>query len=27
VKTRTARAFKSLREELVLADAWWVATR
>jgi RNA polymerase sigma-70 factor, ECF subfamily len=27
VKTRTARAFKSLREELALADAWWVATR
>jgi RNA polymerase sigma-70 factor, ECF subfamily len=27
VKTRTARAFKSLREELVLADAWRVATR
>jgi RNA polymerase sigma-70 factor, ECF subfamily len=27
VKTRTARAFKSLREELVLTDAWRVATR
>ena len=27
VKTRTARAFKSLREELALADAWRVATR
>ena len=27
VKTRTARAFKSLREELVLADAWRAATR
>ena len=27
VKTRTARAFKSLREGLALADAWWVATR
>jgi RNA polymerase sigma-70 factor, ECF subfamily len=27
VKTRTARAFKRLREELALADAWRVATR
>ncbi len=27
VKTRTARAFRSLREELTLADAWRVATR
>jgi RNA polymerase sigma-70 factor (ECF subfamily) len=27
VKTRTARAFKSLREGLALTDAWWVATR
>jgi len=27
VKTRTARAFRSLREELALADAWRVATR
>jgi RNA polymerase sigma-70 factor, ECF subfamily len=27
VKTRTARAFKSLREELAFADAWRVATR
>jgi RNA polymerase sigma-70 factor, ECF subfamily len=27
VKTRTARAFRSLREELMLADAWRVATR
>jgi RNA polymerase sigma-70 factor, ECF subfamily len=27
VKTRTARAFRRLREELALADAWRVATR
>jgi len=27
VKTRTAKAFKSLREELALGDAWRVATR
>ena len=27
VKTRTARAFRTLREELTLADAWRVATR
>jgi RNA polymerase sigma-70 factor, ECF subfamily len=27
VKTRTARAFRSLREELSLGDAWRVATR
>ena len=27
VKTRTARAFRSLRKELTLADAWRVATR
>jgi RNA polymerase sigma-70 factor, ECF subfamily len=27
VKTRTARAFKRLRKELALADAWRVATR
>jgi RNA polymerase sigma-70 factor, ECF subfamily len=27
VKTRTARAFRSLREELALGDAWRVATR
>jgi RNA polymerase sigma-70 factor (ECF subfamily) len=27
VKTRTARAFRSLRQELTLADAWRVATR
>jgi RNA polymerase sigma-70 factor, ECF subfamily len=27
VKTRTARAFRNLREELTLADVWRVATR
>ena len=27
VKTRTSRAFRSLREELTLVDAWRVATR